>query len=100
MTIRNEPKRTISVNNGIGMCCYILTGTKSKSFEFDCWHYLKLQVASAMTIWNQMQPTLATKLWNEALNIRLGTKVVFINDWNIHKIEIPIVILTLIFFNP
>ncbi|KAG6592035.1 hypothetical protein SDJN03_14381, partial [Cucurbita argyrosperma subsp. sororia] len=31
-------------------------------------------VASAMTIWNQMQPTLATKLWNEALNIRLGTK--------------------------
>ncbi|CAK9317701.1 unnamed protein product [Citrullus colocynthis] len=31
-------------------------------------------VGSAMTIWNQMQPTFAGKLWNEALNKRLGTK--------------------------
>ncbi|XP_008454552.2 uncharacterized protein LOC103494942 [Cucumis melo] len=31
-------------------------------------------VASAMTIWNQMQPSFAGKLWNEALNKRLGTK--------------------------
>ncbi|XP_023535427.1 uncharacterized protein LOC111796871 isoform X1 [Cucurbita pepo subsp. pepo] len=31
-------------------------------------------VASAMTIWTQVRPTLAANLWNEALNIRLGTK--------------------------
>ncbi|XP_038896370.1 uncharacterized protein LOC120084633 [Benincasa hispida] len=31
-------------------------------------------VGSAMTIWNQMQPSFAGKLWNEALNKRLGTK--------------------------
>ncbi|XP_043692441.1 uncharacterized protein LOC122642891 [Telopea speciosissima] len=31
-------------------------------------------VASVMTIWHQMQPDYAANMWNEALNIRLGTK--------------------------
>ncbi|XP_038899518.1 uncharacterized protein LOC120086795 [Benincasa hispida] len=31
-------------------------------------------VASVMTIWTRVRPTLAANLWNEALNIRLGTK--------------------------
>ncbi|XP_074310947.1 uncharacterized protein LOC141646868 [Silene latifolia] len=30
-------------------------------------------VASVMTIWNQMQPAYAAKVWKEALNRRLGT---------------------------
>jgi len=34
-----------------------------------------MQVASVMTIWNQMQPEYAANLWNEALNKRLGTEV-------------------------
>lgn len=36
---------------------------------------LLLQVASVMTMWNQIQPTYAPNLWNEALNMRLGTQV-------------------------
>ncbi|XP_031105724.1 uncharacterized protein LOC116010447 [Ipomoea triloba] len=31
-------------------------------------------VASAMTVWNQLQPAYAANLWNEALNKRLGTE--------------------------
>ncbi|MQL95510.1 hypothetical protein Taro_028183 [Colocasia esculenta] len=31
-------------------------------------------VASFMTVWNQLQPTYAPNLWNEALNKRLGTE--------------------------
>ncbi|XP_047971053.1 uncharacterized protein LOC125214188 [Salvia hispanica] len=31
-------------------------------------------VASVMTVWNQMQPAYAAKMWNEALNKRLGTQ--------------------------
>ncbi|CAA7394423.1 unnamed protein product [Spirodela intermedia] len=31
-------------------------------------------VASVMTMWNQIQPTYAPNLWNEALNKRLGTQ--------------------------
>ncbi|XP_019193101.1 PREDICTED: uncharacterized protein LOC109187368 [Ipomoea nil] len=31
-------------------------------------------VASAMTVWNQVQPAYAANLWNEALNKRLGTE--------------------------
>lgn len=34
-----------------------------------------LQVASFMTVWNQIQPDYAANLWNEALNKRLGTEV-------------------------
>jgi len=34
-----------------------------------------MQVASVMTIWNNMQPEYAANLWNEALNKRLGTEV-------------------------
>ncbi|CAA3021657.1 Hypothetical predicted protein [Olea europaea subsp. europaea] len=32
------------------------------------------QVASVMTIWTQFQPAYAGKIWNEALNKRLGTQ--------------------------
>ncbi|XP_056167555.1 uncharacterized protein LOC130138202 [Syzygium oleosum] len=31
-------------------------------------------VASVMTVWNQLRPSYATNLWNEALNMRLGTE--------------------------
>ncbi|XP_024018597.1 uncharacterized protein LOC21400803 [Morus notabilis] len=31
-------------------------------------------VASVMTVWNQIQPSYAANLWNEALNKRLGTE--------------------------
>uniref|UniRef100_A0A1D1Z7L2 Uncharacterized protein n=1 Tax=Anthurium amnicola TaxID=1678845 RepID=A0A1D1Z7L2_9ARAE len=31
-------------------------------------------VASFMTVWNQLQPNYAPNLWNEGLNIRLGTE--------------------------
>lgn len=34
-----------------------------------------VQVASVMTIWNQMEPAYAANMWNEALNKRLGTQV-------------------------
>ena len=34
-----------------------------------------LQVASVMTVWSKMQPDYAANMWNEALNKRLGTKV-------------------------
>lgn len=34
-----------------------------------------MQVASVMTVWNQLQPDYAANMWNEALNKRLGTKV-------------------------
>lgn len=40
-------------------------------------HYLGLiQIASVMTVWNQLQPEYAANMWNEALNKRLGTKVI------------------------
>lgn len=35
-----------------------------------------IQIASVMTVWNQLQPEYAANMWNEALNKRLGTKVV------------------------
>nr|GMC76548.1 uncharacterized protein LOC109188125 [Ipomoea batatas] len=35
-------------------------------------------IACAMTIWNHVRPAYAANLWNEALNKRLGTKVVFV----------------------
>lgn len=38
--------------------------------------WVMLQVASVMTVWSQMQPEYAANMWNEALNKRLGTKVV------------------------
>ncbi|CAA3021659.1 Hypothetical predicted protein [Olea europaea subsp. europaea] len=36
--------------------------------------YGHFQVASVMTIWTQFQPAYAGKIWNEALNKRLGTQ--------------------------
>jgi hypothetical protein len=41
--------------------------------------YMVMQVASVMTVWNQIQPTYAANMWNEALNKRLETQVL----WNI-----------------
>ncbi|KAL3733523.1 hypothetical protein ACJRO7_022960 [Eucalyptus globulus] len=35
---------------------------------------VSLWVASVMTVWNQMQPTYAANMWNEAINKRLGTE--------------------------
>lgn len=37
---------------------------------------MPFQVASFMTVWNQLQPAYAANLWNEALNKRLGTEVI------------------------
>ena len=37
--------------------------------------YMVMQVASVMTVWNNIQPTYAANMWNEALNKRLGTQV-------------------------
>lgn len=39
-----------------------------------------VQVASVMTVWNHLQPAYASNMWNEALNKRLGTKVMFLYD--------------------
>ncbi|XP_062170061.1 uncharacterized protein LOC133875834 [Alnus glutinosa] len=37
-------------------------------------------VASVMTVWNQIQPEYAANMWNEALNIRLGTQNLSLPD--------------------
>ncbi|KAK8527247.1 hypothetical protein V6N12_054468 [Hibiscus sabdariffa] len=37
-------------------------------------------VASAMTVWSQMQPEYAANLWNEGLNKRLGTQGLNLSD--------------------
>lgn len=37
--------------------------------------WVLIQIASVMTVWNQLQPEYAANMWNEALNKRLGTKV-------------------------
>lgn len=43
-----------------------------------------VQVASVMTVWNHLQPAYAANMWNEALNKRLGTKVMFLYN-HIHE---------------
>lgn len=48
---------------------------KRVSFSAGLTSAMTLQVASVMTVWNQLRPSYATNLWNEALNMRLGTEV-------------------------
>lgn len=40
-------------------------------------HGWVVQVASVMTVWNQIAPEYGSNLWNEALNKRLGTQVIY-----------------------